>query len=239
MCRSIVRGMVVLFLLLVAEATLALAQAVGRDRTESQTSQFDFYVLSLSWSPSLCAEAGERAPWRGRSGPECGTHAYSFIVHGLWPQYERGYPENCLRPAPRLNRAIVSAMLDLMVSPRLVYSEWDRHGTCSGLSARAYFETVREARARITIPPQYLNLHQPLSVSPEAVAEAFIKANPGLTPEDIAIDCVSGRLTEVRLCLAKDLKFRACPQVVKRSCRSRRLLMPPPHGVATGGGGSG
>lgn len=114
-----------------------------------------------------------------------------------------------------------------MASPRLVYSEWDRHGTCSGLSAPDYFGTIRKARAQVTIPTQYRELHKPLSVSPGAIQDAFIKANPGLTAEDIAIECEANRLTEVRLCLSKDLKYRACSEIVGDSCRRARVLMPP------------
>jgi len=77
-------------------------------------------------------------------------------------------------------------MLDLMPAPHLIFSEWDRHGTCSGLSPRAYFETVRKARAVVKIPPEYMDLQEPLSVAPAAVEDAFIKANPGLSQGDIA-----------------------------------------------------
>ena len=61
---------------------------------------------------------------------------YSFVVHGLWPQYERGFPRDCQVPSPRLYREIMTSMLDLMPAPRLVYHEWDQHGTCSGLRRR-------------------------------------------------------------------------------------------------------
>jgi ribonuclease T2 len=121
-------------------------------------------------------------------------------------------------------------MLDLMPAPHLIYNEWDKHGTCSGLSPRAYFDTVRKARAAVKIPPEYTDLTAPLNVTPGAVADAFIKANPGLSQSAIAIGCDNKRLTEVRLCLAKDLKFRDCAEVAKRSCRRDGLVMPPVRG---------
>lgn len=227
MNRSLIRPFAVICLLGLALAT----QTQARDRRQSQAGQFDFYVLSLSWSPSFCAETAERHSGRAPRA-ECATGAYSFIVHGLWPQNEHGYPENCERPAPRLSRAIVSAMLDLMVSPRLVYGEWDRHGTCSGLSTRDYFAAIRKARSQVTIPPQYRDPRKPLDVGPAAVEDAFVKANPGLTTDDIAVECEADRLTEVRLCLSKDLKYRACPDVVRHSCRRDDVLMPPVSGEA-------
>ena|SRR6516162_2983543 len=84
------------------------------------------------------------------------------------------------------------------------FNEWDRHGTCSGQTPRAYFGTVRKARAAVKIPPDYADVQQQLSVTPRDVEEAFISANPGLSPGAIAIGCARKRLTEVRLCLSKD-----------------------------------
>src|SRR5215475_3676492 len=113
--------------------------AGAQDRRQNEPGQFDFYVLSLSWSPSYCAANAERPFYR--QDPQCGARPFSFVVHGMWPQYENGFPEFCQVPSPRLPRNIVSSMLDLMPSPRLIYHEWDRHGTCSGLSANAFFNT--------------------------------------------------------------------------------------------------
>jgi ribonuclease T2 len=122
----------------------AMPRALAEDARQNEAGQFDFYVLSLSWSPSFCAAAAERGSARGPT-LQCGARPYSFVVHGLWPQYEKGFPEHCQVPAPRLYRGIVSSMLDLMPAPHLIYNEWDKHGTCSGLAPRAYFDTVRKA----------------------------------------------------------------------------------------------
>src|SRR5205085_3034557 len=150
----------------VAAAVIAMSLAAGaaaaQDRRQNRPGEFDFYVLSLSWSPSYCEAAGEHGT---PPQQQCGERPYSFVVHGLWPQYECGFPEFCQQPAPRLDRNIISSMLDLMPAPRLIFNEWDRHGTCSGLAARAYFETVRKARASVKIPPEYLEPTTALTVS--------------------------------------------------------------------------
>src|SRR3984893_2473354 len=174
---------------------VAALTASAQDARQNAPGQFDFYVLSLSWSPSFCAEAAERHSGQS-SGPQCGARPYSFVVHGLWPQYDKGFPEFCQVPSPRLYRGIVSSMLDLMPAPHLIFNEWDKHGTCSGLAPQAYFDTVRKARAAVKIPPEYTDLQQPLSVTPEAVEDAFIKANPDLKPGSMAIECDKKRLTE-------------------------------------------
>jgi ribonuclease T2 len=204
--------------------------ATAQDPRQNAPGQFDFYVLSLSWSPSFCAGAAERGAGPAAGNVQCGPRPYSFVVHGLWPQYDRGFPEYCQIPAPRLDRGVVSSMLDLMPAPRLIFNEWDRHGTCSGQSPRAYFETVRKARAAVKIPPEFTDLKEPLSVTPQAVEEAFIKANPGLSASAMAVGCDAKRLTEVRLCLSKDLRFRDCAEIAKRSCSREQLTMPPMRG---------
>jgi ribonuclease T2 len=205
------------------------APGLTQDKRQNEPGQFDFYVLSLSWSPSFCAASAERNPGR-ESRDECGARPYSFVVHGLWPQYENGFPEYCQRPSPRLNRNIVSTMLDLMPAPGLIFNEWDKHGTCSGLDGRNYFETIRKARAVIKIPAEYLDLSQAKTVAPAEVEEAFIKANPGLSNAAVSVTCNRTRLSEVRICLSKDLQFRACEEIDRRACRRDQLTMPPIRG---------
>ena len=213
-------------------ALLALTSAAGaaQDRRQNAPGDFDFYLLSLSWSPSFCEASSERGGSR-RPNQQCGERPYAFVVHGLWPQYEKGFPEFCQVPAPRLNRNIVSSMLDIMPAPQLIFHEWDRHGTCSGMPARTYFDTVRKARAVVKIPEAYLDLKAPLTVTPAEVEEAFVKANPGLTTAGISIDCDNRRLREVRLCLSKDLQFVDCADVSRRKCRRDRIMMPPVRGA--------
>jgi ribonuclease T2 len=121
-------------------------------------------------------------------------------------------------------------MLDLMPSPQLVLHEWNRHGTCSGMTAKAYFEAVRKARAAVNIPPAYLQLTEPETVAPADVAAAFMQANPGLTAKAFAVACDKKRLTEVRVCLNKDFSFRDCAAVARRACRRDKVAMPAVRG---------
>jgi ribonuclease T2 len=202
--------------------------AAAQDRRQNTPGEFDFYVLSLSWSPSFCEAASERGGRRAQA--QCGERPYSFVVHGLWPQYERGFPEYCQHPAPRLPRNIMTSMLDLMPAPGLIFNEWDKHGTCSGLGERAYFETIRKARAAVKIPEEFLQLSEPRTVAPAEVEDAFVKANPGLSNSAISVTCDSKRLNEVRICMSKDLQFRTCDEIDRHACRRDQVLMPPVRG---------
>jgi ribonuclease T2 len=224
--RAILASAVAIFAVTCAIAINAIGsgKAAAQDRRQNQPGKFDYYVLALSWSPSFCEATNER----GRESKEqCGARPFSFVVHGLWPQYEKGFPEFCQVPAPRLDRNIVSSMLDLMPAPRLIFNEWDKHGTCSGLGARGYFETVRKARAVVKIPEPYIEITRPLTVTPDEVEDEFVKANPGLERDAIAVTCDSRRLSEVRICLSKELGFRSCPEIDRRACRRDKVVMPP------------
>ena len=205
------------------------APAAAQDRRQNEPGKFDYYVLSLSWSPSYCEASAERAPNRAPD-QQCGARPFAFVVHGLWPQYERGFPSYCQVPAPRLDRGIVGSVLDLMPSPRLVFHDWDRHGTCSGLTPHASFETMRKARAAVKIPDDYLALGRPTMVTAADVADAFVKANPNLSRDDVAVMCDKKRLSEVRICLTRSFAFRACPEVTQRACKLERMRMPAMRG---------
>ncbi len=198
----------------------------AQDARQNEPGKFDFYVLTLSWSPTYCEASAERSG-RTTQRAQCGERPFSFVVHGLWPQYENGFPEYCQNPAPRLDRGIVASMVDLMPNPRLIFREWSRHGTCSGFAPRAYFEQVRRARAAVKIPDNFLDLHEPLTLTPAEIEDAFVQANPGLSRAAIATSCDSRRLKEVRICLDKDLSFHDCAEVNRRSCKRENVMVPP------------
>src|ERR1700704_5310835 len=208
----------------------AAGPAAAQDRRQNAPREFDFFVLSLSWSPSFCEAASERGSSGNSQQAQCGGRPYSFVVHGLWPQYEHGFPNYCARPSPRLDRNIMSSMLDLMPAPGLIFSEWDKNGTCSGLAPRAYFEPIRKARSAVKIPPEYLELSAPKTVAPAEIEDAFVKVNPGLSTSAIGVTCDKTRLGEVRICMSKDLQFRACEEIDRRVCRRDQVVMPPIRG---------
>ena len=228
--------------LLVIGLSVALGAALAQDRRQNKPGEFDFYVLSLSWSPSFCEASGERARGREQKADlQCGPRPFSFVVHGLWPQYEKGFPEFCQQPAPRLDRNIVSGRplchgwtsnRDPRPSSTSPFGECrqSRNRRVISASCFAYFEIIRKARAAVKIPENYLELSRPLTVTPDEVEEAFVTANPGLSRAGIAVTCDARRLQEVRICLSKDLKFRNCGQSERRLCRRDQLVMPPLRG---------
>ncbi|MBX3534247.1 MAG: ribonuclease T2 [Xanthobacteraceae bacterium] len=209
-----------------ALAFLLAALLPANAQRYGEPGQFDFYVLSLSWSPSYCETAGNRAdPAQCRRGKPL-----SFVIHGLWPQYDCGYPQDCSYNAPRVSERTINSMLDIMPSRRLIIYEWRKHGTCSGLSPDDYFALVRRAFERVKIPAQFEHTSQWQTVSPSEIENAFRVANPKLEGDMIAVTCDRRHLREVRICMSKDLQFRACPQVDRQACRNPKVALPPVRG---------
>ncbi len=200
------------FLLVAAPAFLTAAPASAGGRP----GDFDFYVLSLSWSPTYCATDSHPNP------AECDTPR-GFVVHGLWPQYEHGYPSDCPSNMPRsVSRATIESIADIMPSAGLVNHEWQKHGLCSGLNQASYFATLRRASEAVTLP----NGLTGRKLAPREIEQAFIAANPRMSATGIAVACRRGLLQEVRICLTKDLRFRRCLEVDRQGCHVPEITVP-------------
>jgi ribonuclease T2 len=212
-------------------AVLLVASACAPSASQQQElptgDGYDFFVLSLSWSPSYCAAEGSDA-----NRQQCGTgRDHAFVVHGLWPQFESGWPEFCDSPEPaRVPDATVRQILDVMPSAGLVGHQWRKHGSCAGMSQQDYFSVVRAARDRINIPTRFARSAKRVEIEPDDVEADFIAANPTMPEDGIAVTCDGRFVREVRICMTKELEFRSCAEVNARACRMPRALMPPPGG---------
>ena len=176
--------------------------------------EFDYYVMSLSWSPNWCAVTGD-----ARDDPQCdaGT-GLSFTLHGLWPQNEDGYPSYCRTGARDPSRGDTAAMADIMGGAGLAFYEWKKHGRCSGLEAREYFDVSRQAYKSVAIPDVFKGLDRDVNLPASVVEDAFIEANPKLARDQITVTCDRGMIEEVRVCLTRDLQPRQCGADVVQDC---------------------
>ncbi len=105
-----------------------LAGAAARAEGE-RAGVFDYYVMALSWSPSFCALEGT-----ARGDPQCAGAGRGFVLHGLWPQFEAGWPSYCPSAARNPSRAETAAMADIMGSGGLAWYQWKKHGRCSWMA---------------------------------------------------------------------------------------------------------
>ena len=176
--------------------------------------EFDYYVLSLSWSSSWCALEGD-----ARNSPQCDTeNDFGWILHGLWPQYEQGYPANCRTSFRPPSRQQTAEMADIMGTSGLAWHQWRKHGVCSGLEQTDYYALSRLAYAQIVRPPVLRRLTRSVTLPATVIEDAFLEANPDLTRNQTTITCKQGYIQEARICLTRDLKLRDCAPDVRRDC---------------------
>jgi ribonuclease T2 len=179
-----------------------------------RSGDFDYYVMALSWTPNWCAHEGDR-----KGSPQCDENqGLGFTLHGLWPQYEQGWPAHCTTTAANPSRSITNAMADIMGTSGLAWYQWKKHGRCSGLDAAAYFERSRQAYDSIARPEILRKVSKQLVLPAQVIEQAFLEANPALEADQITITCKSGRIQEARICLTKDLLLRRCGQDVIQDC---------------------
>lgn len=175
--------------------------------------RFDYYLMSLSWSPSYCLT-------HPADSEQC-SKGYGFVLHGLWPQFRDGsWPSDCGNPTGP-DAATIERTLAFMPSRRLIAHEWEAHGSCTGLDARAYFELADRAFAAVAVPPPLRTPQRPPALSAADVVDAFVAANPGMNDSMLSVQCRNGsELAEVRVCLNREsLTPQACGGRVRNACR--------------------
>ncbi len=187
-------------------ALLAAVLASPAAAEGERAGDFDYYVMSLSWSAAWCELEGD-----ARDDPQCDAgRGLTFVLHGLWPQYEEGWPSFCRTAERDPSRSETAAMADIMGGAGLAFYQWKKHGRCSGLSAADYFATARQAYEGVTIPPVFAQMSKTLKVPASVIEGAFLESNPGLARDQVTVTCKDGYIQEVRLCLTKDLEPRRC-----------------------------
>ena len=209
-----IRRVFAVALLSLAAASASWAQDARAFRSGAPGA-FDFYVLALSWSPGFCALEGDR---KGRDQCETGS-GLGFVVHGLWPQHERGYPSNCDTASRSPSRLVLQDAEGVFPDEGLARYQWRKHGTCSGKSSAEYFRDVRRARDQVRIPDAFMRSAGEQTLRAPDIERAFVAANPGLRADMMSVACRHGVLQEVRICFEKDLRgFRRCQEVDRSGC---------------------
>lgn len=195
-------------------AALALTLAALPAAAQDRAGDFDHFVLALTWMPAFCALEDRRA-----TDPRCapGRRA-GWMLHGLWPQHRGGsWPEYCPTAHRSPSRRETAAQADLYGSSGAAWHQWNKHGRCTGLSAADYFALGRRAMAGLRLPALFEGVDRPLRLSPQAIEDAFLAENPGLSGEMLVTTCRRGMFVELRLCLTRELAPRPCDPEL-RSC---------------------
>lgn len=180
-------------------------------RIKNTPGDFDFYVLVLSWSPDYCAGSNVDDPQQCSVGKKL-----SFVLHGLWPQYTRGYPSDCSHVT--LPKDVQAKFPHLYPNTQLYTHEWNKHGTCSGLKPAAYLALSKTLKDSLAIPQAYQSPAQVFRTTVDDLKTEFIEANPMLNEEGLAVQCSgSGRfLKELYVCFSREGQPIACSAEIQK-----------------------
>lgn len=205
----------------VTAALIALATAAQAEN--DKPGAFDYYVLSLSWSPNWCATEGD-----ARGADQCDPrHDFGWTLHGLWPQFHRGWPAYCRTPHAPPSRGMTADMADIMGSSGLAWHQWKKHGTCSGLNPSQYFGLSRRAYGLVKRPDILRRLDKPVQLPATLIEDAFLQQNPDWTADMLTVTCKAGHIAEARLCLSRDLQPVPCGRDVIQDCTIKDALFQP------------
>jgi len=198
----------------------------GARAERGEPGTFDYYALVLSFVPAYCQREG-----RDRRDAQCtASRRSNFSLHGLWPQYEKGWPEDCpIGKRPWVPTKVIEEMRDIMPSKNLIIHEYRTHGTCSGLGPEQYFGVARELYERVSVPQRFLSNDEARFFTAEEIEQEFAAANPWLKPETIAVSCRGQDLIDIRICFGRDLFPRSCGsnEDEKRLCPAGKISIPP------------
>jgi ribonuclease T2 len=200
-----------------------IAAAPVAEAGNNKAGVFDYYVLSLSWSPNWCLAEGD-----SRKSEQCESGSgHGWIMHGLWPQFHRGYPAFCQTAERPPSRGMTAKMADVMGTAGLAWHQWKKHGTCTGLSAAAYYQLSRDAYARVVRPAIFRKLERKVMLPASVVEDAFLESNPDMSADGITITCRNNQIQEARICLSKSLAPVPCGQDVVRDCTLKKAVFAP------------
>lgn len=188
-----------------------------------EAGDFDYYVMSLSWSPNWCDRTGY-----DRKSEQCEEDRdLGWILHGLWPQYEEGWPAYCETEFDEPYYSELEAVEDLFGTASLARHQWEKHGSCSGLDVQDYLSESVSAYFSVKRPGIFRTWTETRYVPAKAVEKAFLIANPDLEERGVTITCQSGQIQEIRVCLTKDLEPRECGYDARRDCTLENAAMHP------------
>ncbi|MEE4201288.1 ribonuclease T2 family protein [Erythrobacter sp.] len=165
------------------------------------------YTLALSWSPAFCRTRKGSAAHRVQCSGDNG--AFGLVVHGLWPQGQRSWPQWCPQQA-RLTPREIRENLCMMPSARLVARQWVKHGACMTRRPETYFNVTRILWKSLRIP-DYDRISREDGLTAGRIRTAFADANAGWSADQIGVKLNrDGWLEELRLCYGPRFRPARC-----------------------------
>lgn len=138
---------------------------MAKDKYGANPIPFDYYMLSLSWSPAFCEYQQNKN--QGKT-PEhlkfqCENQAkFGWVIHGLWPQNANAtsvseHPRFCQGDLPALPESVIKAYMPEAPGASLLQGQWEKHGSCAFDNAESYFAKQKALFRSLNLPAQDLS----------------------------------------------------------------------------------
>jgi ribonuclease T2 len=165
------------------------------------------YTLALSWSPEFCKPRADDRSHAFQCGGQSGN--FGLVVHGLWPESGKTWPQWC-EARNALTPADIRGAMCLMPSERLVARQWAKHGSCMVKRPANYLKVIRVLRSGLRLP-DYDRISREDGLTAGRIRAAFADANPGWPESAIGVRLnARGWLEELRLCYSRTFRPVRC-----------------------------
>jgi ribonuclease T2 len=215
----------ILMTALVGALSSLLCMTAYADESATPPSSF---TLIIRMTPAACALDPELQKLR-----QC-QDGFTLTISSLQAERASGKRlENCSRDQTSLSPLQERVVERVMPDKQLRDEDWQRNGSCTGMTPTLYFRTIATYAQRLKIPSELASPRDTV-LTKSYIINKLQQLNPGLTDKSILLRCTaeSGRefpvLTELRSCYNTQGQYDACPVYIKSNCPSSVVILAAP-----------
>ena len=200
---------------------LVTIKAYAEDNNQNTPSNF---TLIITMTPAACALDPELQKLR-----QC-QDGFTLTISSLqaeWPNGKR--LENCSREPTNLSPLQERVVERVMPDKQLRDEDWQRNGSCTGMTPNVYFRTIATYAKRLVVPPE-LATPRDTVLAKSFIINRLQQLNPGLTEKSLLLRCTpyAGHelpiLTTVRSCYNNQGQYDACFAAPKSNCPANVII---------------
>ena len=175
------------------------------------------YTLIIRLTPAACALDPELQKLR-----QC-QDGFTLTISSLQAERVGKRLENCSRDQTNLSPLQERVVERVMPDKELRDEDWQKNGSCTGMTPTTYFRTIATYAQRLKIPSELASPRDKV-LTKNYIINRLEQLNPGLTEKSILLRCTPDAthdlpiLTELRSCYNTSGQYDACPAYIKSNC---------------------
>jgi ribonuclease T2 len=186
------------------------------------------FTLIIRMTPAVCALDPELQKLR-----QC-QDGFTLTISSLQAERASGKRlENCSSKQTNLSPLQERIVERVMPDKVLRDQDWQKNGSCTGMTPHLYFRTIATYAQRLKIPSELASPRDTV-LTKNYIIHRLQQLNPGLTDKSILLRCTmeAGRelpiLTELRSCYNTQGQYDVCPSYFKSNCPSSVVILAAP-----------